>query len=50
MAKIVLKDNWVYRGSIISETDSRIVILDRKLNKEIDLAKDSCAVISREEF
>jgi len=50
MAKIVLLDGWVYRGSIISETDSRIIIKDRKLGKEIDLAKTACAVISREEF
>jgi len=50
MAKIVLIDGWVYRGSIISETDSRIIILDRKLNKKIDLAKTACAVISRGEF
>lgn len=50
MAKIVLKDGWVYRGTIVSETDSRIIILDRKINKQIDLAKDVCAVISREEF
>ena len=50
MAKIVLKDGWVYRGTIISESDSRIIIVDRKLNKEIDLAKDVCAVISRGEF
>lgn len=49
MAKIVLKDGWVYRGPIISETDSFIIIRDRKVG-EIEIAKDSCSVISRSEF
>lgn len=49
MAKIILKDGWIYRGSILTETDSKIVINDRKVGK-VELAKDSIAVLSREEY
>jgi len=50
LAKIITKEGWLYRGRIVSESETRIVILDKKLNKEIELAKDFCSLISKEEF
>jgi len=49
MVKVILKDGWIYRGKLILETETTLTILDRKVG-EIEIAKDSCAIISRGEF
>lgn len=49
MVKIVLKDGWVYRGSIISETDSLIVLNDIKIGR-IEISKDAIAILQRGDF